>query len=64
TGKTSERTELLVAITPHVIDHAGNDASAEFLQKLRLLRAVMSESGEAQSPPPPPPQINPSRSGQ
>lgn len=53
TDKSKERTELLVAITPHVIDHAGNDTSTEFLQKLRLLRAVMSEPTE--SPPPPPP---------
>lgn len=53
TDKSKERTELLVAITPHVIDHAGNDTSTEFLQKLRLLRSVMSEPTE--SPPPPPP---------
>jgi general secretion pathway protein D len=62
TDKSKERTELLVAITPHVIDHAGNDASTEFLQKLKLLRAIMSGSSEtetpqpAQLPPPPPPQ--------
>lgn len=61
TGKTNERTELLVAITPHVIDHAGNDASAEFLQKLRLLRAVMAEPSETQPPPPPPTQLPPSQ---
>lgn len=55
TDKSKERTELLVAITPHVIDHAGNDASAEFLQKLKLLRAVMSEGMESSTSPPPPP---------
>ncbi|MCX7823319.1 MAG: type II secretion system secretin GspD [Syntrophobacterales bacterium] len=61
TDKSKERTELLIAITPRVIDHVGNDASAEFLQKLRLLKAVMSES-TAPTPPPPPPQLQPQES--
>ena len=33
-----QRTELLVAITPHVIDQKGSDATRELIQKLNSLR--------------------------
>jgi general secretion pathway protein D len=39
-GKSNEllRTELLVAITPHVIDQKGSDATRELIQKLNSLK--------------------------
>jgi general secretion pathway protein D len=33
-----QRTELLVAITPHVIDQRGSESTRELLQKLNGLR--------------------------
>ncbi|SPF51699.1 General secretion pathway protein D [Syntrophobacter sp. SbD1] len=38
-----QRTELLVAITPHVIDQRGSQAPAELLQKLQNLRRRVGE---------------------
>ncbi len=38
-----QRTELLVAITPHVIDQRGSQAPAELLQKLQNLRQRVGE---------------------
>ncbi len=38
TGSTLEKTELIVAITPHVIDQRGSEASREFLEKMRNLK--------------------------
>ncbi|MEM5789789.1 MAG: hypothetical protein AAGU11_20935, partial [Syntrophobacteraceae bacterium] len=37
-SKSLNRTELIVAITPHVIDQRGSEAPREFLEKLRTLR--------------------------
>lgn len=64
TDRSKERTELLVAITPHVIDHAGNDASTEFLQKLNLLRAIMSEPSPSGTEATTPGQLPPPASSQ
>jgi general secretion pathway protein D len=33
-----QRTELLVAITPHVIDQRGSESPKELLQKLQILK--------------------------
>ncbi len=38
TGRTLQKTELIVAITPHVIDQRGSEASREFLEKMRNLK--------------------------
>jgi general secretion pathway protein D len=38
TNKKTKRTELIVAITPHVVKHAENEVSREFLDKLKRLR--------------------------
>ncbi len=46
TTTTSDRTELLLAITPRIIDHTENIASAEFLQKLRMLRGILTGESE------------------
>lgn len=38
TGKTNNRTELIIAITPHVIDQRDNNTAKEFIQRLQDLR--------------------------
>lgn len=38
TSKNLDRTELIVAITPHVIDQRGSEAPKEFLEKLKNLK--------------------------
>jgi general secretion pathway protein D len=38
TGKKLKRTELIVAITPHVVRQGDNEASREFLRKLKQLK--------------------------
>lgn len=61
TDTSLNRTELLIAITPRVIDHAGNDAAAEFLRKLNLLREVITGEGGSKKvaqPPLPAPRGN------
>ena len=42
-SSTLNRTELLVALTPHVIDQRGTQAPAELLQKLKRLRQTAGE---------------------
>lgn len=37
-SKNLNRTELIIAITPHVIDQRGSEAPKEFLEKLRRLK--------------------------
>ncbi len=37
-GKNRERTELIIAITPHVVDHRETAPTREFLQKLQKLK--------------------------
>ncbi|SFM67205.1 general secretion pathway protein D [Thermodesulforhabdus norvegica] len=54
TDTSLNRTELLVAITPRVIDHAENEAAAEFLKKLNLLREVIAGEAEPSKPTRPP----------
>jgi general secretion pathway protein D len=36
--KSMRRTELVIAITPHVVNHRGSDVTREFLDKLQHLR--------------------------
>ncbi|HBZ56767.1 MAG TPA: hypothetical protein DEO88_15295, partial [Syntrophobacteraceae bacterium] len=43
TDKKGERTELIVAITPHVVRQGDNESSREFLRKLRELRGHLSQ---------------------
>lgn len=38
TGRSLQKTELIVAITPHVIDQRGSEASREFLEKMKNLK--------------------------
>jgi general secretion pathway protein D len=38
TNKTTARTELIVAITPHVVRQSDNEATREFLRKLKQLK--------------------------
>ncbi|MGV8073661.1 MAG: type II secretion system secretin GspD [Syntrophobacteraceae bacterium] len=40
-GKTRNRTELIIAITPHVVDHRGTGPTREFLQKLKQLKKTV-----------------------
>lgn len=37
-SKTRNRTELIIAITPHVVEQKGDDSTREFLEKLKDLR--------------------------
>ncbi len=39
--KKRERTELIIAITPRVVDHRSSDATREFMNKLRDLRELI-----------------------
>jgi general secretion pathway protein D len=38
TGKSKDRTELIIAITPHVVNHRESEVTREFLDKLKSLR--------------------------
>lgn len=38
-GAKLDRTELIIAITPHVVDHRGSGTTREFMEKLRELRS-------------------------
>ncbi len=42
TTTKADRTELLLAITPKIIDHTENAASAEFLRKLKMLKGILT----------------------
>lgn len=43
TSKNLKRTELIIAITPHVIDQRGSEAPREFLDKLRSLKTRIQQ---------------------
>jgi len=43
TGNNVDRTELLVAITPHVIDQRGSEAPRELLEKLKNLKRKVAQ---------------------
>jgi general secretion pathway protein D len=44
TGKKKDRTELIVAITPHVVRHGDSESGREFLQKLKQLSGHLSQT--------------------
>ncbi|MBW2067847.1 MAG: type II secretion system secretin GspD [Deltaproteobacteria bacterium] len=51
TSVTSNRTELLLAITPRIVEHSTNEASYEFLRKLKLLKEIITkETGSTDHP--------------
>jgi general secretion pathway protein D len=43
-AKNRQRTELIVAITPHVVRQGDNESSREFLKKLKQLRGQLTEA--------------------
>ncbi|MFZ2445033.1 MAG: type II secretion system secretin GspD [Syntrophobacteraceae bacterium] len=42
-SKSLNRTELIIAITPHVIDQRGSEAPREFLEKLKVLKSRIQQ---------------------
>ncbi|NLI33461.1 MAG: type II secretion system protein GspD, partial [Deltaproteobacteria bacterium] len=44
TSKSNDRTELIIAITPHVVDQRENNTTREFLRRLKDLK-IRAEQG-------------------
>ncbi len=44
TAKNRQRTELIVAITPHVVRQGDNESGREFLRKLKQLKGQLSQA--------------------
>lgn len=42
-SKSLDRTELIIAITPRVVDYKGSDATREFMDKLKRLRTTVDK---------------------
>jgi type II secretory pathway component GspD/PulD (secretin) len=38
-AKTTDKTELIIVLTPHVVEHRESEVTQEFFEKLRRIKA-------------------------